>query len=392
MELVETPVFSVGEFLDYVNELFSPRTYVVEGEISEFRPHPTGAYFSLKDKEGEGILNCYMNPFAYRSLGVILEDGMCVKARGAPKIYKPKGRFSFVADSVELSGEGTLRKAYEALKKKLEDEGLFSRKREIPEFISRIGIITSKTGAVIDDFRKNLKQRGLELFLYDVRVEGAQAHTKIAGAIRWFNTHAPECDVLVLIRGGGSLEDLQPFNNELVAREIFSSRIPVIAGIGHDRDVPIASMASDYVTSTPSFAAILVNESWKRIFENVPFAERRILDGCEDIFGMVRGVMTQAAEKFISGIKYIRTRSQGYSHTIVRAFSDSLLKTSIAIANAEKIIGLMDPKRNLRLGYSIIYDNGGRVLKSVKTLQKNDVITASLADGSFEARIEKTKK
>lgn len=392
MERIETAVFSVGEFLDYVNELFSPRTYVVEGEISEFRPHPTGAYFSLKDKEGEGILNCYMNPFAYRSLGVVLEDGMCVKAHGAPRIYKPKGRFSFVADSVELSGEGTLRKAYEALKKKLEDEGLFSRKREIPEFISRIGIITSKTGAVIDDFRKNLKHRGFELFLYDVRVEGAQAHTKIAEAIRWFNTHAPECDVLVLIRGGGSLEDLQPFNNECVAREIFSSRIPVIAGIGHDRDVPIASMASDYVTSTPSFAAILVNESWKRLFENVPFAERRILDGCEDILNLVQNIMVQAAEKFTSGIKYIRTQSRVYSQTIVRAFSDALLKTAVAVANAEKIIGFMDPKRNLRLGYSIIYDDGGRVLKSVKMLQKNDAITASLADGSFEARIETTKK
>ncbi len=392
MEHIETAVFSVGEFLDYINEIFSARTYTIEGEISEFRPHPTGAYFSLKDKEGEGILNCYMNPFTYRSLGVTLEDGMLVKAHGTPKIYKPKGRFSFVADSIELSGEGTIRKAYEALKKKLEEEGLFSRKREIPEFISRVGIITSKTGAVIDDFRKNLKSRGFELFLYDVRVEGAQAHKHIAGAIRWFNGHAPECDVLVLIRGGGSLEDLQPFNNELVAREIFSSRIPVIAGIGHDRDVPIASMTSDYMTSTPSFAATLVNESWKRLFETVPVAERRIVDGCDDIVYAVNTAIGAAAEKFISGIRYIRTQTRAYTQTILRAFSDTLEKTKTVITNAEKIVVLMNPERNLKLGYSIIYNGDGRVLKSIREVKKDDAITASVADGSFEARVETIKK
>lgn len=383
MKSPEGIIFSVGEFLDYINELFLARKYTIEGEISEFRPHPTGVYFSLKDKENDGILNCYMNPYAYRSLGVTLDDGMLVKAYGSPRIYKPKGRFSFVADKIELSGEGSLRKAYELLKKKLEDEGLFSRKRTIPEFIQTVGIITSKTGAVIDDFRKNLKSLGITLFLYDVRVEGVHAHEQISKAIRWFNKNKPECDVIVLIRGGGSLEDLQPFNNEIVAREIFASNIPVIAGIGHDRDVPIASMVSDYTTSTPSFAAMIVNESWKRLSEDVVFAERMIFDWFEETIRTVRSLMGDAAGKCMSAIRYIRTRSRGYAEMIVRAFQEMLYRSSVACTSAEKILAAVSPERNLKLGYSIIFDVSGKVVKSISRVKSGDKIDVMLSDGSF---------
>ena len=382
------PIFSVGEFLDYVNEVFSGRSYTIEGEISEFRPHPTGVYFSLKDKEGDGILNCYMNPYAYRSLGTALEDGMLVKAYGAPRMYKPKGRFSFTTERVELSGEGSLRKAYELLKKKLENEGLFSRKREIPEFIRTVGIITSKTGAVIDDFRKNLKPLGLRLYLYDVRVEGARAHEHIAEAIRRINARIPECDVIVLIRGGGSLEDLQPFNNEIVAREIFGSRIPVIAGIGHDRDVPIASMASDYATSTPSFAAMIVNDSWKRLFDDVLRAKREIRAGSERAMRGVYGTLENAAGKCLAAMHYLRIRSREYSEMIIRTFSEALRRDAAACASAEKIIAAMNPERNLRLGYSIVSDGTGRVIKNVAQVRKGDAVIVKVSDGAFGASVE----
>ncbi len=382
-------LFSVSEFLDYINEIFAGHQYSVEGEISDFHMHPVGAFFALKDKNGDGILNCYMNPYAYKVLGFTLEDGMLVKASGRPKMHKPKGKLSFTVDSIELAGEGTLRRAYEALKRKLEEEGVFARKRPVPEFIKRIGIITSKTGAVIDDFRKNLKAFGFEIFLYDVRVEGANAHKNISDAIKWFNVHMPDCDTIVIMRGGGSLEDMQPFNNEIVARAIFASGIPVIAGIGHDRDVPIASLASDQMTSTPSFAAAIVNDSWKRLYDEVPFMERDLFDGFDRIIDSVHVSIVNAAEKFLGAMRALHTETRQASRVILRMLSELIYKANSDILSAEKIIIAMNPDRNLKLGYSIILDDRGNVVTSSQSVQAGAIIKARLADGSINARVEK---
>ena len=159
----EEKVFTVGLFLDYLNARFKEEAVLVKGEISSFKTHPSGIYFSMKDQEDESVLECYMSPWVYRSLGILLEEGMEIKAGGIANIYKPRGRFSFRVEHVELTGEGSLKKAYDALKQKLQGEGLFERKRMLPEFISRVGVITSRTGAVIDDFRKNLEKRGIKI-------------------------------------------------------------------------------------------------------------------------------------------------------------------------------------------------------------------------------------
>src|SRR3989344_1628742 len=158
-------VFSVSEFLDHINDILYPQNVVVQGEISSVNVHPSGVYLTLKDKKDEGILDCYIRPHIYSYLGVELEDGMEVKIGGFPSVYKRSGRFRFMVQTLELTGEGSLKKAYELLKKKLELEGLFLRKRTIPEFIKRIGIITSRQGAVIEDFKNNLERLGFELFL-----------------------------------------------------------------------------------------------------------------------------------------------------------------------------------------------------------------------------------
>src|SRR3989344_2224588 len=164
-ELIGDKVFTVGQFLDFINQLIGQQGMAVKGEISSWKPHPTGIYFSLKDKVDGSVMDCYMSPFTYRGLGIIVEEGMEVKVKSVHNIYKAKGRFSFRVDSLELLGEGSLKKAYEMLKQKLEAEGLFTRKRLIPEFVTRVGVITSRTGAVIDDFRKNLAKLGLEVTL-----------------------------------------------------------------------------------------------------------------------------------------------------------------------------------------------------------------------------------
>ncbi len=381
-------VFSVGEFLDYINEIFKREEYTVLGEISELNSHPTGVYVTLKDKEGEGILNCYINPFIYRTAGISLEVGLLVKVHGSPGIHKPKGKFSFVVREFELFGEGSLRRAYELLKKKLEDEGLFRRKRPLPECIREVGIITSKTGAVIDDFRKNLKPLGMRLHLFDVRVEGSTAPRNIMKGIKWFNAKMPECDVIVLIRGGGSLEDLQPFNNELVAREIFASSIPVIAGIGHDRDVPIASLVADVMTSTPSFAAMTVNGSWDKLVLGLPDLERELFGLFEEVIDRSKSRVILSTDRLLERISRLIVRYKAVADAIVNAFSLRIQKVNEFLKHAGHYLAAVDPERNLRLGYSIIFSEKGNVIKDVADTGEGRSIAVRLHKGSLKARVE----
>ncbi len=388
----EKKIWRVGEFLDYWNEVFKTQTFTVEGEVTGLHEHPTGLYFSLKDKEDGGVMDCYMNPYLYRRLGLALEDGLLVQATGAANIYKQKGRFSFRAETIALSGEGSLKRAYELLKKKLEAEGLFARKRPLPEFIERIGIVTSRTGAVIDDFRKNLKPLGLQLFFKDVRVEGATAVDQIVAAISLLNRSVPDLDAIALIRGGGSLEDLQPFNNELVARAVFGSNVPVIAGIGHDRDVPITSLVADKETSTPSIAALVINSSWDRAFSELPIAERSLFADFEGILSGCKATVALSAEKMIGRLSGIITRYREMAKLLRDKFSVALDETARKLSSLEKSLALADPERNLRLGYSLVFDAQGRVVRNAEDLREGERIRTRLHKGEVESDVAKILK
>lgn len=401
-------IFRVSEFLDVINEELSSQYVLVHGEITGFQSHPTGAYFSLKDAQDGGIMNCYMRPWAYRSLGFSLDDGMEIKIGGALEIYKPKGRLSFQVDTVMLAGEGSLRKAYELLKQKLDQEGLFRRKRPLPECVKTIGVITSRMGAVIDDFRKNLEPRGFRIYFHDARVEGVRAVPDVIQAIRWFNLRMPSLDVLVIIRGGGSLEDLQAFNNELVARELFASSILTICGIGHDRDIPIASMVADREVSTPSVAAMIINNSWTRLRQDLPayaqhimYAYERTLEGerfavrhaNEIMLGYIRSVtlhfrsltdsIAHGALKTESMIREIAEKQMRYARIIVRAIEVSFQRARKQCAAYESYLALADPQRNLKLGYSILFNKKGRVVKWIKDVVVDEEIVSRLADGEI---------
>ncbi len=360
-------IFSVGEFLDLINEMIGGETAFIQGEITGAHVHQTGFYFSLKDQKNNALMDCYMSPHAYRGLGVVVEDGMEAKISGVSAIYKPKGRFSFRVETLEPAGEGSLKKAYELLKKKLEGEGLFARKRSLPEFISRIGIITSRTGAVIDDFRTNVAKLGLLLYMKDVRVEGIQAVDQILGALKYFHRSSTPLDVLVVMRGGGSLEDLQPFNNEHVGRAIFASRIPTIVAIGHDRDVPIAQMVADVAPSTPTAAAMLINQSWERLSRQLPQFSQDIVHSFESILASIR---PDASLMF-----------HGYSAALDR------LKQRIASHDA--YLESVNPEKNLKLGYSIITNETGNVVKNSADLHIGQSVTARVAKGTFTSRVEK---
>ncbi len=411
-EFLKEAVFSVSEFLDYVNTFLNSRKVSVQGEVTGANIHQTGFYFSMKDKDDGSVMDCYINPFMYRGLGFSIEDGMEVKVSGIPSVYKAKGRFSFRVESVELAGEGSLKKAYELLKKKLEEEGLFKRKRPLPEFISSIGIITSKTGAVIDDFRKNLSPLGMKLHLYDSRVEGFKAVPSIIKGITWFNTHMPALDVIVIMRGGGSLEDLQAFNNEFVARAVFSSSIPTLCAIGHDRDVPIASLVGDIMTSTPSIAAVTVNASWNRLTKRIPILEVSFLNAFSSLLQSTyehiarsHNIIVGAFKRIFSSLEYAEARvKRGFrhieiileqinqvvlkrSHFLSETFERFLNEMGFKIKKAESFISAMNPERNLHLGYSIVRNNNGKIIRSVNDITPGETLKTKTGSGEFTSTV-----
>ncbi len=410
-------LFGVADFIDQLNEVLAIQIVSILGEITELNHHQTGVYFALKDQKETAVLNCYIRPGLYRGLGLTLAEGMAIKVSGRAEIYKAKGRLSFLVEGLELVGEGALKKAYDLLKRKLKLEGLFERKRPLPEFIQTIGLITSKTGAVIDDFRRNLDRRGYKIFFRDVRVEGRQAVGNIIKAIDWFNQTSPDLDVLVIIRGGGSLEDLQPFNHELVCRSIFGSKIPTIAGIGHERDLPIASLVADLAPSTPTAAAIAINYSWRNLIEVLPRFETNITHLFEFGLQTSQAELDQANVRLLNQLNQISFRSKNVFNQFIlnlRQFESTRAKKEKAVEEFgsrlpilfEKLINRLtkelelsrsrlagfDPSRNLKLGYSIIINQMGAVVKDIDQVVSGDQIKAKIYKGEFKARVEEVNR
>lgn len=402
-------VFGVSDFLDYINSFLVEERVMVAGEVSNCSPHPSGIYFSLKDEDGS-TMDCYLSPFTYRKMGIQLENGLKIKASGWPEIYKPRGKFSFKVQGVELTGEGTLRKAYEQLKLQLQQEGVFDQKRELPNFIEKIGIITSKTGAVIDDFRKNLEPLGCKLYLADTRVEGAKAVEGIVAGMEYFNSSSLDLDVIVIIRGGGSLEELQAFNNERVARAIYASKIPTICGIGHDRDVPIATLVSDKATSTPSIAATLINASWNPLRKDVPLLATKLLHSgevmirtrrgqipalvsrlaraFEELVASKRRFLVQAGTTFTNALSNMFREYRERTRDLVRVAGDAILRTKRKTEEYARYLEAVSPERTLRLGYSILFDDNGHVLKDAAKIQPGAKIRGKISAGELTATVD----
>jgi exodeoxyribonuclease VII large subunit len=250
----------------------------LEGEISNLsRPSSGHWYFSLKDESAQ--LRCAM--FRQRNLMARFtpKDGMHVLTRGRVSLYEPRGEYQFIADHMEEAGEGVLRRRFELLKNKLAAEGLFdaARKKSLPRLPKRIGVITSPTGAAVRDVLNILRRRfcTIPVLIYPVQVQGASAAGQIAQAIRMASARA-ECDVLILARGGGSLEDLWAFNEEVVARAIFDCAIPIVSGVGHEVDFTIADFVADLRAPTPSGAAELVAPDCNEWTRSVELLGRRV--------------------------------------------------------------------------------------------------------------------
>ena len=378
MNVAEEKVFTIAQYIEILNVFFKAQSARIIGEISEIKRAASGhVYFSIKDKENPGTLDAIIWSRNYQLCGIDLEVGMEVILNGHPNVYPPSGRLSFVADTVELVGEGALKKAYDDLRKKLEAEGLFAseRKRILPEYIQRIGVITSLKGAVIHDFENNLGKFGFKVNVIDARVEGAQAVPSLLAAIRAMReivedegSRGTGIEALVIIRGGGSLESLQAFNNEALVREVVDFPVPVVAGIGHDQDVPLMALAADYMTSTPTAAAHLLGRSWEEAYAKV-----------REFGGLLN--------RFPLELQRVQNGLTNTWDGLCNLFERSLENARTTLALGAQAMKHNDPSRQLALGYSIARRNG-KVVRSTAGLSPGEEIALTVADGEIDSIIK----
>ncbi len=402
---------SVSVYLDTLNRGLGEYSGKVQGEISSLDIRGNYLFFGLKDKEDGSTMNCFMWMNSYKLSGVELAEGLEIVASGFPEIYKPSGRLSFRTDMVELVGEGALKLAYEKLKRQLEKEGLFApeRKKIIPDYPHTIGLITSSTGAVIHDFLNNIGRFGFHIKFLDSRVEGALAVKELIASVRTFKKRK-DIDVLVMVRGGGSLESLQAFNNEILVREISSCPFPVIVGIGHDKDVPLVALAADKACSTPTAVAKLLNASWEQAGAKVRYSEQKILSAYaralqEKIFFAER--LTSSLEKRLHEmIEKVRSIIERFSQSmpvvherlvnivallpkiqriLLSQFAAKISNAHDKVRSLEKILAAQNPERQLKLGWSIAFSQG-KVVRSTRDVSPGDNLDVRVSDGTIKTQ------
>ena len=391
-------IFQVAEYLDLINntlkQTIPSNEFFVEGEVSDFRvAQEKWVSFDLKDEKEQAVLKCFMTVW---QLQVQLEDGMRVQVQGFPKVYERFGTFKMNVQSVEPVGEGALRRAYELLKKKLKAEGLFdtARKRPLKRFPERIGLITSRDAAAHGDFLRILNNRfgGVRVDFTHVHVQGKNAVADILGSFRYFNS-LPEGDMpdaIVMTRGGGGLEDLHAFNDEQVARAIFQSKIPVVVGVGHERDESLCDFVADVRASTPSNAAERVVPNRNDVIYEIDTMTRRMEERLGDVISD-HGLVIERATNMIG---FILDREQDRVKTFLQSLFDRvdgwLPSFRDQIEFSSRILKQIDPKRVLARGYSIVSMNG-QVLSDSSSLEVGVEVGVQLARGSFDATVKRVK-
>jgi len=410
---MEEKIFTISEYIDLLNDGLQEFSVKITGEVGKVAMDAKGhAYFSLRDEKDQGVMSCIIWAGKYKMFGIKLEEGMKIIAYGCPSIYKPNGRFSFIAETISHAGEGELKKKYEELKAKLEKEGVFdpNEKRPIPNYVQKIGVITSKQGAVWSDFLSNIGKHGFKIKLIDSRVEGAEAILDLLSAIKMFKKQ--DIEVLVIMRGGGSFESLQAFNNELLVREVAGFPVPVIAAIGHDKDVPLISLAADREVSTPSIATVALNESWDRAALLIEKQERKIMskyrqnledtrniinasvevvkeysDSVMHVYETIRHGLIVSMQNFKNRLMNVNNDINIYRQGIFGGFRNLVLKTGQQINSSEAVIFANNPERHLKLGYSIakIHD---RIVKNVGDVSVGDTANILVADGEIVSEVK----
>jgi exodeoxyribonuclease VII large subunit len=416
----------------------------VEGEISNFRAHDSGhLYFTLKDKDSQ--IRAVMFRSQARLLRFRPEDGMEIVLRGRVTIYEGRGELQLSAEYLEPKGAGALQIAFEQLKAKLQAEGLFdaSSKKPIPPLPRIIGIVTSPQAAALRDILNVLRRRHhtANVLIYPAQVQGETAASEVSAGVKYFN-RAKSVEVIIIARGGGSAEDLAAFNHEGLARVVFSSQIPVISAIGHETDFTIIDFVSDLRAPTPSAAAELVIRSRQEIEEQAEALRLRLARAIRYRLLMVKQTLTEAAQHgaFARMMDLINQRQQKlddlsfrlekaerklleqhrrrweHASAAVRhydarrvlagirqdvksrtaamavAMRNLLLRRRSRLDQLQQQLKALSPVAILERGYALVFDSGGKLVKSTAQVNPGDEISARLAHGTLTARVEKTDK
>ena len=442
-----TEYLSVSQLTKYLKLKFDRDPYLervyLTGEVSNFRWRPTHQYFSLKDKKA--VIQATIWGGVYKNLGFELEEGMKINVIGRVQLYEPSGSYSIVIEKAQPDGVGALAIRFEQLKQALAKEGLFNPewKQVLPQFVQKIGVITSPSGAVIKDIITTVSRRfpGVEIVLYPTKVQGEGAAQEVAANIQAANQRE-DLDVLIVGRGGGSIEDLWAFNEEIVVRAIFESRIPIISSVGHETDTTLADFVADRRAATPTAAAELatpvtksdilawISERENRAYQaalrvikqrqerleksskSVIFRQpERLYDGyLQKLDGLTTHLQTALRQTYKENLNAERILSQRLRSLDLQGRlislrekiqqQERLLRSNMAncydqkVAKADKLIEtlvMLDTSRIVARGYAMV-EQGGHVIDSVTKIDEKEALTIRMRDGQVHVEVKDVQR
>lgn len=391
-------IYSVNEITTHIKDLIESDKILqdiwVKGEISNFKHHNnTHMYFSLKDENS--IIECAMFQSTNQNLSFMPENGIKVIIRGYVDIYKRRGKYQIIVKEIHLEGKGELYLKYLQLKAKLEKEGLFKEehKKSIPKYPKVVGIVTSLESAVIHDIIKIVKRRypHIKIIIYHSFVQGNEAKYTITKGIEALNHLV--VDVIIIARGGGSFEELWPFNEEIVAKAIYNSKVPVVSAIGHELDFTIADFVADKRASTPSAAAELVVPDEAEIFNNIANLEnklyRYIIKIIESRKQQIYYLINRAI--FKRPLSLIEEHKQLIDENTIKfkqAFTNKIeiLKREVKGVNGR--LNALSPYAVLNRGYSITTTKKDKIVSSIRNINKGDLIYTIVKDGKIDSKVK----
>ena len=366
----------------------------VIGEISNLKYHSSGhVYFSLKDEKS--TINCFLPAGNLSRIRYELNEGMEIIAHGYISVYQAGGRYSLNIRDIEVSGTGDLAIAFEKLKQKLEKEGIFdeARKKELPFFPKKIAVVTSETGAAVRDILKIIKSRNdvTSVLVYPVLVQGPDAAADISAAIRDINT-MDDIDLMIVGRGGGSIEDLWAFNEEPVARSIYDSKIPVISAVGHETDFTIADFASDVRAETPTAAAQMAVPDTEALREYLEDLADKLKRSLADMARFKEAKLRQIDLSAMKKTFFMRIDSQLMKAQHIRDMLSTNIRSMLNERQTEAlrlldVIKANDPAGIMKKGYAAVLDKDRNLVRSTEKLEKNDDLTLIFRDGDADCKV-----
>ncbi|MBZ0188301.1 MAG: exodeoxyribonuclease VII large subunit [Candidatus Obscuribacterales bacterium] len=398
------PVLTISELTGQVKDLLESAFdhIYVAGEISNAKVYPSGHwYFSLKDQNATLPCVCFKN--ANQSIKFKLEDGLSVIARGKLSVYPPRGAYQMMVTKLEPVGVGEWQLAFEQLKEQLASEGLLApeRKRTIPMLPKRVGIVTSPQGAAIRDIINTLSRRNntVKALIAPAKVQGDGSAESIAAALDLlFELHdRDELDVIIVARGGGSIEDLWSFNTEIVARAVCRSPVPVISGVGHETDITICDLVADLRAPTPTAAAELVAsgraellEKFKNLSQNLLDCMDERLDDCR--YNLERLSPLSSLLRYQDRLGLQSTRIAHTQQILLNSISSRITHYRHRLSESTKRLNDLGPKNVMNRGFSIVRTGDGSIISDLTATQEGDILEVLLKNGRLSVTVTKTHK